>query len=198
MRAFSKTVGATTVALAMTACVPDYVKQDNAPVMLIIASINDGLPLISDVFDTTIRPVAPDIVSVAVANRSKNPNVDIPQIPMHLLIQRYEVRYFRTDGRNTEGVDIPFRFSGGIANEVDVAIGGVADIPVEVVRAQAKLEPPLRNLRTGPPSGIPNFPLSGAMIITCFADITLHAQTIDGRVVKATGRLQIDFADWPE
>jgi hypothetical protein len=63
------------------------------------------------------------------------------------------------------------------------------DVPIEVVRAQAKLEPPLRNLRTE------NFGGS-ALILTCFAEITVHGRTLAGEAVSGSGRLQIDFADW--
>jgi hypothetical protein len=123
---------------------------------------------------------------VAVANRSKNPNAPVPVIPMHLLITRYEVRYFRSDGRSTQGVDVPYSISGPVAGEVDVALSGTATVNVQVVRDQAKLEPPLIQLAPG----------GQALVVSMFAEITLYGQTIAGQVAKATGTMQIDFANF--
>jgi hypothetical protein len=123
---------------------------------------------------------------VAVAVRSKNPNVTVPQIPLHVLINQYSVRYFRSDGRNVEGVDVPFSITGALADEEDAKTSGTSDIAIEVVRAQAKMEPPLSNLSGG----------GGAIVFTCFAEITLYGQNITGKQVTATGTMQIDFADF--
>src|SRR5215208_6983296 len=60
-------------------------------------------------------------------------------------ITRYRVSYRRTDGRNTPGVDVPYGFEGAATVTVDGT--GPAVLALEVVRVQAKQEPPLRNLR---------------------------------------------------
>jgi hypothetical protein len=36
------------------------------------------------------------------------------------------------------------------------------------------------------------------LVVTMFADITLHGRTISGQVVTTTGSMQIDFADWAD
>jgi hypothetical protein len=134
------------------------------------------------------------VVNVSVSNRAKNPNQSVPQFAMFVNIERYEVRYYRSDGRNTEGVDVPHRISGNITTGLNAETSGGLDVPIEVVRAQAKLEPPLANLR-----GVTTDALGGsALIITCFAEVTLHGRTLAGQVVTASGRLQIDFADFPD
>src|SRR5262245_8451582 len=127
-------------ALAMSACTADYATDSNAPVLLIIATINNGSVRQSDVALGN-GGICPDVVPVAVANRSKNPNAPVPVIPMHLLLTRYEVRYFRSDGRATQGVDVPYSISGAMAGEVDVATSGTSTVNIQVVRDQAKLEP---------------------------------------------------------
>lgn len=181
MRVFAVVALPVVVAATFGACAPDYVTNNQTDVTFIIAAINGGAPLSSDVV-----PVAADVVNVAVAVRSKNPNVTVPQIPLHVLINQYSVRYFRSDGRNVEGVDVPFSITGALADEEDAKTSGTSDIAIEVVRAQAKMEPPLSNLSGG----------GGAIVFTCFAEITLYGQNITGKQVTATGTMQIDFADF--
>lgn len=188
------------LAMCASACVPDYVKQNDADINLLIASVNGGAPLQSDVFapppDASLPGVTPDFVSVSVANRLKNPLGNTTTILANAVIfERYEVRYIRSDGRRTEGTDVPYRITGPLSGAVDVADSGTIDIPLEVVRAQAKLEAPLRNLRAAD-ANLNVAPPGGALILSCIAEITVFGRTVGGQAVSATGRLQIDFADW--
>jgi hypothetical protein len=179
------------LALAFSGCTADFATQNSADVLLIVAAVNAGSPLRSDVFSG--QAVAGDTVDVDVAIRNKNTNTGVPA-PNYLqavIIERYEVRYYRSDGRNTQGVDVPYTISGNVTTAIDVATSGTTPVPVEVVRAQAKLEPPLRNLRV-----VDTDPGGSALILTCFAEITLHGKTVAGDAVTGSGRLQIDFADW--
>lgn len=181
---------ATLFGLPHSGCTPDYVTDNQAPVSLFINAINDGAPLDSDVLSGSAQGgffVVEDEVLVAIANRSKNPNfTNTPQVAMAIDVDRYEVRYFRSDGRNTEGVDVPYKISGNIRFVIDVEDNQTFSL--EVVRRQAKLEPPLRNLVGG----------GGELVLTCFAEVTLHGRTTAGQAVKAVGHLQIDFADITE
>jgi hypothetical protein len=179
--------------LSLGGCAADYVTGSNAPVNLYIAAIEgtNGPVLRSDV-----EPALPDFASVLLAVRTKNPNVDISQkVAMAVLIERYEVRFFRSDGRNVEGVDVPHRISGAVRFPIDVESSGTSELLLEVVRSQAKLEPPLRNLRFNNTNTDTGFG-SGAIILTTFAEITLHGKTIAGQSVTANGILQVDFADF--
>jgi hypothetical protein len=130
---------------------------------------------------------------VTVAVRAKNPGVTTPQVNMAVFMERYEVVYTRSDGRNLPGVDVPFAISGPLSGVVDVADGGgTLDLPVEVVRIQQKLEPPLRNLR-----GAQTDTLGGtAIAMTVVATVTVYGSTTVGQVVSDTAQLQIDFADF--
>jgi hypothetical protein len=68
---------------------------------------------------------------------------------------------------------------------VDVGLDGSANVtvPIEVVRTQAKLEPPLRNIANG----------GGELVLTAFAEITIFGRTVADDAVVSSGRLQIDF-----
>ena len=130
------------LALGMVACVPDYVSRDEADVLFLIVAINGGTP-----FESSVTSLSEDLVGASIAVRVKNQNFDnVPQVPMAVTIEQYEVRYFRTDGRNTEGVDVPYRHTGGLRTAVDVTDAENTIVLVPLVRLQAKQEPPLRNL----------------------------------------------------
>jgi hypothetical protein len=176
-------------AAGFSACSAGYTTDNNSTVLLIIASINGGSPLASDVL--TDGAVVANNVQLDIAVRFKNPNITIvPSIPSAVVIDRYEVKYRRSDGRGVEGQDVPYSISGNVTAAYDVKLSGTDPLVIEVVRAQAKLEPPLRNLRS-----VTGTSLGGAYVVTMFADITLHGHTISGQTVTASGSLQIDFAD---
>ena len=59
------------------------------------------------------------------------------------------------------------------------------------MRAQAKLEPPLTNLKGSVPAALS----SGPLTLTIFAEITIYGRQTSGELVRASGTLQIDFAD---
>jgi hypothetical protein len=130
--------------------------------------------------------ICPDVAKVTVANRAKNLNVTVPAVPQAIIVNRYEVSYYRSDGRANQGVDVPYSISGALTTSVDAATSGGVVIPIEVVRRQAKLEPPLIQLA---PSG-------QALIVTMFAKITLYGQTIAGENVSASASMQIDMANF--
>ncbi len=175
------------VAATMAGCTANYATGNASSVLLIITAINGGSPMKSDVLTDGSIFNDPTVLSIAV--RFKNPNIDtVPSIPNAVIIERYEVKYRRSDGKEVEGQDVPFRISGNVAAAFDVKTSGTDPLSIDVVRAQAKLEPPLRNLQGG----------GGAIIVTMFADITLHGRTISGQPVTAKGSLQIDFADWAD
>ncbi|HVO10528.1 MAG TPA: hypothetical protein VMX54_07195 [Vicinamibacteria bacterium] len=174
------------VAFVSVGCTPSYVTSSDASVNLIVAAINGGNPLSSDIrIGSDSSTVCPDVVSVAVAVRNKNPNAPVPSLPSAVVLQSYEVRYFRTDGLGVEGVDVPYRITGSLSFSIDVASSGTTNVPIEVVRRQAKLEPPLSSINQ-------------ANILTLMAQVTLYGQTVAGQRVSASGSFQIDFADYAD
>jgi hypothetical protein len=177
-------LGALALAALVTGCAPDYVTDSAASVNLIIASINGGAQLDSDVRNGAESSfVCEDEVEVAVAVRNKNPNAPAPNVPSAVILKSYEVRYYRTDGRGTEGVDVPYRITGNLTLAVDVAESGTVTFPLEVVRRQAKVEPPLSSIYQ-------------TALLTVMAEVTIYGETVSGQAVSASGRLQIDFADY--
>jgi hypothetical protein len=170
--------------LALSGCTPDYVTENNAQVNLIIASINGGAQLDSDVRNGADSSfICPNLVDVSVAVRNKNPKAPAPNVPSAVVLKSYEVRYFRTDGRGTEGVDVPYRITGNLTLAVDVVNSGTTTFSLEVVRRQAKVEPPLSTIFQ-------------TTVLTVVAEVTLYGETISGQAVSANGRFQIDFADY--
>jgi hypothetical protein len=170
--------------LSLAGCAPGYVTSNDASINLIIAAINGGAHLDSDVRNGAGSTfVCPDDVKVDVAVRNKNPNAPTPSVPSAVLLKSYEVRYIRSDGRGTEGVDVPYRITGNLAFSVDVASSGTSTVSLEVVRRQAKVEPPLSSIFQ-------------AATLTVMAEVTLYGETVSGQGVSATGRVQIDFADF--
>ena len=169
--------------LVAAGCTPNYFQQGNSTRVLLITGVNDGNVLSADVRQDT--NICPDVVPVRVENHSKNPNLETTGFRGDIVIERYEVRYFRSDGRGVEGVDVPYSISGNISFEVQEGAG--VNVPIEVVRRQAKLEPPLSQIVNG----------GGPFILTIIAEVTLHARTTTGVTTNpATGRMQIDFADY--
>lgn len=183
-------VGLLLAAVGLSGCSASYTTDNSSPVIFTIALVNGGSPLASDVL--TDGTVVADAVDVSIGVRFKNPNIKtVPSIPNAVRVERYEVKYRRSDGRGVEGQDVPYAISGNVTSIFDVKTSGVDPLRVEVVRAQAKLEPPLRNLR-----GATANTLGGALVVTMFADITVYGKTISGIPVQSTGTLQIDFADY--
>jgi hypothetical protein len=172
------------LALAVLGCASDYVTENDASVFMRITSINAGAVLDSDIrFGEGSSFVCEDEVDVAVAVRNKNPNAPVPSVPNAVFLQSYEVRYFRTDGRGVEGIDVPYRITGNLTQVVDVANDGSVVVPIEVVRRQAKLEPPLSTIFQ-------------TAVLTSMAEVTIYGETPVGKRVSASARFQIDFADF--
>ncbi len=170
---------AAVVALALVGCSADYVEQGQATVLLILASINDGRPLASDVRGDNgeiINCTAPITLAVVL----KNPNN--PGGPTeNVLINRYDVAFTRSDGRGVEGLDVPYRFSEGMTATIER--GADATVTVDLVRQQAKLEPPLSTI-------------TGLDIVEMTAHVTVYGETVSHQAVSASGAASIRFADY--
>lgn len=172
---------AAALVLAMAGCSADYAEQNASPVILLVNSINGGAQLDSDVRNGEFSTfVCEDEVEVEVGLLNKNP-VAVSAPSSAVQIGSYTVRYIRSDGRGTEGVDVPYRITGSLATTV--VPGGTTTFPLEVVRRQAKVEPPLSSIFQ-------------TALLTVIAEVTVYGTTIAGDNVSATGRLQIDFADF--
>ena len=190
------------VALATPGCVPDWATENQSPFILEIANITGPGGVVPFLSDVSI-PIVNDEATVTVNVFRKNNNPDMSVSPVeHLYLERYEVRYFRTDGRDVEGVDVPFRITGPLGNlrfhtaspseEIEQTVS------ITLVRHQAKLEPPLANLRGGTftDTGAAQFP-NGA-VLTTIAEVTIFGRTVQGAALRAVGNVQVTFADFPD
>jgi hypothetical protein len=192
-------------AVSLSACTPEWARQNASPYVLEIAGINGGATVNSDVG----LPVTNDDVSVTVNifRKNNNPSLGVSAVG-HVSLESYQVRFLRSDGRNQEGVDVPFRITGALGNVRlhTPSAGGEteATVSLTLVRHQAKLDPPLRNFQIDPTSPLnssgqgtagANFP--GSVVLTTVAEITIYARTIEGDALQATGRVNVTFADFP-
>jgi hypothetical protein len=101
-----------------------------------------------------------------------------------LELSRYTVKYSRSDGKNVEGVDIPYSFDGSLAGYIQV--GTTLEVSFVVVREVAKMESPLLDLSDGRSEGV----------IQMTARLDFYGHDMSGKNVQATGYLTIYFANY--
>lgn len=98
---------------------------------------------------------------------------------------RYRVRYVRADGRNVEGVDVPYSWETGLTFTVPAT--GTVTMGFQLVRHTAKLEAPLRALVD-----------NSAVMIQTTAELTFYGRDQAGNDVIATGGIGVSFGDWAD
>lgn len=184
----------------------DVVRRGGSPVYLVIDLLQGirggptaGTPsgtLISDVITniTTPAPCAPTTPCPTIFGDTgtatlRAPLKDIgataalaPTTNNEVTINRIRVEYTRADGRNTQGVDVPYAFDGAVTGTI--AANGTLTLGFELVRNVAKQEAPLAQLRTSS-----NF-------ITVIAKVTFFGVDRVGNDVSVTGQIQIDFGNF--
>lgn len=149
---------------------------------------SDVLTLVKDDDDNLIPTIFGDNGRVEFRVGLKDPGPSAaPTQPSPLnaiTLSQYRVVYKRSDGRNTQGVDVPYAFDGGLTFTVPPA--GTAAGTFAIVRIQAKEEPPLRNMAYN----------GGAQIISTVAEITFYGKDQAGNDVVATGTMSVSFGDF--
>jgi hypothetical protein len=203
-------LAAVACAAPVTGCGSDLLRTGRSPVMLVITQIEGAAGhepeefvgnLMSDVqvlIDQTVNGVEVkvptifnDIVRIQLEAIQKdqsgvlNPVTGTVTSPLNnVTITRYRVNYRRTDGRNTPGVDVPFGFDGAVTTTIPA--GGSGEVLFDIVRHQAKLDPPLRNL----------VGFKGLGFIHTIADITLWGRDQNGNEVTVSGSIDVQFSDF--
>ena len=114
-----------------------------------------------------------------------SPSTPLMPSPLNeITMTRYRVTFRRADGRNAPGIDIPHAFDGAVTFTIR------ADAPTtatfDLVRFQAKLEPPLSSLRRG----------GGASVISTIAEVTFYGSDQSGHDVAVAGVLSVNFSDF--
>ena len=122
---------------------------------------------------------------LAMKDPGSSDNPTEPSTTNYITVNRYHVKFIRSDGRNTPGVDVPYEFDGAFTATVN---GGGATASFILVRVQSKLEAPLMALRG----------LGGAVAISTVADITFYGYDQAGHVVSVMGQVSVHFADWAD
>jgi hypothetical protein len=171
------------VAVAASGCGAAFVEGDTASVLLVVNNVNEGTPLLSDVRGANGLIVNCQ-TTARLSARPKNPTSPVGS-PEDVRVSRYSVSYRRSDGRGVEGLDIPYTFSGSTTLVVPSGTQNSAEITVDLVRHQAKLEPPLINI-------------VGVQVVTMSAEITFFGETISRKAVQAKGTVQVTFADFAD
>jgi hypothetical protein len=189
------------VGVSSSACVPDWAQQNSSPYVMEIAGISPS-HVFSDVASDNGGFANDDVqVLVNVFRKNNNAGLNVTAVE-HLYLERYEVRYFRTDGRNQEGIDVPFGITGPLANvrfhTVSAGDEVETSVPVTIVRHQAKMEPPLRNLRFTAGTDTGTSQDGGAVVVTTIAEITIHGRTVQGDALVAVGRVQVSFSNFAD
>ena len=208
-RSFAGLLVVASSSLALGSCASELTRTGSSPAYVIIDSLlgasgaepeRFGSPLLSDVVTlveqdvngTSVRvpTIFNDLAQVQMRSQLKNPgttlNPTTPSSTSAITFTRYHVDFRRTDGRNTQGVDVPYSFDGAVT--MTVPSEGEVRFAFELVRNQAKLEGPLVNLRQG----------GGAILISTIAEVTFYGRDQVGNEVVATGMLSVNFGDFAD
>ncbi len=138
----------------------------------------------SDVL-TSVSSVTADQAIVALKAQMLNPDPITGSSQYNsIMVTHYVVSYFRSDGKNTEGVDIPYSFEGYLSTLVE--IDSIEELSFVLVREVAKLEPPLINLHEGRSDGV----------LQLRARVDFYGHDMANKTVSTTGYLSIYFANY--
>jgi hypothetical protein len=197
IRHFAGLLAVVTSALAFSGCASELTRTGSSPAYLIIDSLlgasgaapgTFGSPLLSDVLTGggTFNDLGQARMRVGLKNPGTVTSPTAPSPNQSITLERYRVTFRRSDGRNTQGVDVPFAFDGAIT--VTIPAEGIVTFGFEVVRNQAKWESPLSNLRG----------LGGGFLISTLAEIEFYGRDQVGNEVIARGTLQVNFGDFAD
>lgn len=149
-------------------------------VTLVDVTINGQEQTVSTVFNdlgrVTMRVLLRDAGSTA-----------SPTVPTGLngvTFSRYRVEYRRSDGRNQQGVDVPYSFDSAMT--ITVPPTGTVTAPFELVRNVAKREAPLAALANNP------------TIISMIIEVTFYGQDLAGNDVVAKGSIGAAFGNFAD
>ena len=97
-------------------------------------------------------------------------------------ITRYRVVYRRTDGRNVQGVDVPWAFDSGMT--VSIPASSSAQQTFDLVRVSAKFEAPLAALTVN------------GQALDVIADVTFYGKDMHHNDISVSGSIGITFANF--
>jgi hypothetical protein len=204
---FAKLVALAGVVALSSSC-GDFVRQGQSPVLLVMKSLRGASGadptafsgvLHSDVITMRIDPAPCSdttpcptvwadngevVLSLQLKDQGSLGGIDTPSLTNQVQIDRYRVEYRRSDGRNTQGVDVPFAFDSAVTFAVLPSEDAVRDF--QLVRHVAKAEAPLASLAA-----------SGNVIAT-IATVTFYGHDMAGNQISVTGNIGVDFGDFAD
>jgi hypothetical protein len=185
--------------ITLSASCGEFTRQGRSPVIVVVDSLtsDDSGTLLSDVVQLVTTPapcsenspcqvVFNDMASVELRLILKDPGTGSTTSPSDLnsvTINRYRVEYRRTDGRNTQGVDVPYAFDSALT--VNVPADG-AEASFQIVRHSAKEEAPLLALR------------GNGTIISTIATVTFYGRDQAGNDISVSGNIGVDFGNFAD
>ena len=184
---YIKFVALVAVASVAASC-GEFTRQGTAPVIVVVDRLSvedDQGTLQSDVL--TGASVVNDMAEVRLRLILKDPGDGVSASPTPLnsvTITRYRVEYRRTDGRNVQGVDVPFAFDSGLT--FTIAAGQSANAVFQIVRNTAKAEAPLKALA------------NNGEIVSTIAYVTFYGHDQAGNDASANASIGIDFANFAD
>jgi len=206
MRLVSRAFCAAAVAAASISC-GSVVRDSRSPVLLVIdtlqgvkGAVTPGAPLANLSSDVLTLVTSGGVCTTA----SPCPTIfdDAGQASMHIILKdigqpgvtvnpstnnevtvtRVHVSYRRTDGRNQEGIDVPYAFD--TATTATITSTSAVTLGFILVRQQAKTEMPLVAL------------VSNGQVLSTIADVTFYGADAVGNTLSVTGSIGIQFANF--
>lgn len=192
-------------AIAATGCGKYVREQGRAPAQVVIATIEAASGAQPDKFGTTLSS---DVIT-NVKQQQGGQEVLVPtifadpgRVTMSLILKdpgqtgvstapsplnqvtfsRYHVSYRRADGRNTQGVDVPYAFDSALT--FTVPADGTVTAGFELVRHVAKQEAPLATLKVNNP------------VLSTIADVQFFGRDQAGNDVTVTGSIGVSFGNF--
>ena len=179
----------------------EFTREGRSPVIMVIDAIEveNGGTLLSDVLQFVTNPapcsvqtpcpvVFNDMADVRLHLILKDPGppgvIASPSDLNSVTVNRYRVEYRRTDGRSTQGVDVPYAFDS--AATFTVPAEGTGGTGFEIVRHSAKEEAPLMALA------------SNGDIIATIATITFYGRDQAGNDISASANVGINFGNFAD
>lgn len=174
---------------ALSASCGEFTREGRSPVIPVINFISVGDEqgtLLSDVLTkgSTFNDMA-EVEMRLILKDPGPPGVNVaPSLLNAVTITRYRVEYRRSDGRNMQGVDVPYAFDS--ATTFTIPSDGTGGTTFQIVRHSAKEEAPLKALSS-------NFD-----IVSTIAYVTFYGRDQAGNDVSATATIGIDFGDFAD
>lgn len=186
--------GALACALLVSSC-GDLTRQGTASSYLILTSLTGTSGAKPGTFGTILNSdvitVVDDIPSVfsdpgqaifqlAMKDAGPTTSPNGPSQNNFITLTQYHVQYIRSDGHNTQGVDVPYAFD----SQITATVSGTSSVGFTLVRHSAKEEAPLQTLQSGAPP------------LTVIAQVTFYGHDQTGREVSVSGSIEITFSNF--